>query len=312
MLSENLGEQIEKWFCPVCVKEKDLELKWKPDCAREDCKERIRTESLFCSEDCGIAAMNWKLALVLPSLSTLKSRFGKGGTDGVGLRAMKGTAMDIAPKRHIYRKENFKALAKVIETRKNREREIRCLEKRQILIDEAVETCRNVNQSRESKICGFDERICTKWVLSNQHFFDSFDHIDDDQEMDVTTASDDESLLCQNVAGKCLFHDGWEFLKSKDVAMELHEQIKQYCLEKQKEVDLALRLLHAKEVLVLDSVFDLGVIGRGQVVVDDDHLSNEDIGVDIQDNDTSRGYGLESQESLDVQEEEETFEAVNA
>jgi hypothetical protein len=239
MLSENLGEQIEKWFCPLCVKEKDLELKWKPDCAREECNERIRTESLFCSEDCGIKISKAKLDTVLPSLEHL---YKPNGPDP-------------------YRQETLKVLARVTISRKTREREIRCLEKRQILIDEAIEVCRKVNATKDVKICGFDERICTKWIPSNSQFFDTFDRelVDEDGEMDVTTASDDEELLCQNIAGKCLFHDGWEYLKSKEVAMELHEQIKQYCLKKQKGVDLALRLMDVKAVLALGTEFEVEV-----------------------------------------------------
>lgn len=167
-----------------------------------------------------------------------------------------------------HRVSNMTTLKELVETKPVRERLIRCLEFRQMLIDECIDrSIKYAKDHPESKICGFDARIVTEWIPSSPEFLDSFDskeianyfasqqHLsptspgggnvgDDDDTMEdarVENTGFNESV-CKNT-GKCLFHQGWELIKSREAELEVREEIKLYCLEKQKEVEIFLRLM---------------------------------------------------------------------
>lgn len=160
-----------------------------------------------------------------------------------------------------------------------RERLIRCLEFRQQLIDECIDRSFKYSLDHpESPICGFDERIVTEWIPSNPDFMKTFDSMplsdyfvsqlhlsptspskDDASSammVDVPISSSSrrvegfDATVCKGDA-KCLLHGEWQLLKSNEVAAELEEHIKLYCLGVQKQVELTIRLLPPNDALAM-------------------------------------------------------------
>ena len=229
------------------------------DCARPDCKERVRTDNIYCSEDCA----------VMVAESQLKQRIAE-------LPRVPISRNSTHPLRSSYQEHRNLLLTLT----PGRERIIRCLEFRQLLIDECIDrSFKYALDHPESPICGFDERIVTDWIPSNPDFLKTFDSmplsdyfvsqlhlsptspskddVSSPMMVDAPTATSSsrmvdgfDSTVCKDCA-KCVFHQEWQLLKSNEVAAELEEHIKLYCLGMQKQVELSIRLLAPKEALAL-------------------------------------------------------------
>lgn len=88
---------------------------------------------------------------------------------------------------------------------------IRLLEKRQLLIDDAVE------KSLGGSVCGFDSRITEEWIVDMAGK-------DTRLENPSVETSHSEGMICAK-SGRCSRHDGWQSIMSRQVELFLREQI---------------------------------------------------------------------------------------
>ncbi len=239
-MPESLGEQVQKWYCPTCIsKDGDLVVQWRPVCAGQGCVERVRSESMYCSEACAITFAASNLKKVIPELPVRKTRFGL-------LKAK----LDLVRGR-----------------RPNLEQNIRALECRQLLIDECIDRIKKFIDLKQTsaRLCGFDERICSEWILTNssftsncelkfidEYFSSCFDAIQDqsNQENQPPSAKSQNAIISDLGLGpsvclneNCDLHDSWELVKSREVELELQQAIEQYYLDKQDEIEAIIGLL---------------------------------------------------------------------
>lgn len=223
-MTEALSEQVDKWYCTLCVETKSLKMMWKSSCHRPGCFERAMADHLYCSNDCA-------LAVAVPRYQAICDK--------------------LVRKKHIpdpYRSEMKSRLQDVIEKRELYKTRIRNLEKRQLFIDCCIEKAHELRKV-EQKLCAFDHRIL-EYGINDQPCAEVEDIICAENlenversDNDLGTTSEDHFLeYCCKFQGRCPLHENWEVIKSREVEIELAEQVRFYCLGKRKEMTLALKL----------------------------------------------------------------------
>jgi hypothetical protein len=124
------------------------------DCARPDCKERVRTDNIYCSEECAILVAEMQLKERITELPTI----GESRNANHPLRSIQLQHCTLL-------KNSFNP----------QKRLIRCLEFRQLLIDECIDRSFKYAQDHpDSTICGFDDRIAHEWTPTNPDFLNRF------------------------------------------------------------------------------------------------------------------------------------------
>ncbi len=194
---------------------------------REGCDEKVRSDSAYCSENCAILASNERLKKISLDLPTIQQSRGLG--DNSSRSSLLTQLKDLK------NNDSF------------RKRQIRLLEYRLSLIDECIERVKIIHtqtSSTSNLICGFDERICNDWISSSKLFFDTFDTLpvaNRFAEDGIDAEHNGPSTMCK-ATGKCILHEGWQLMKTHEAELDLDEEIKAYCLEKQKIVQIHAKL----------------------------------------------------------------------
>jgi hypothetical protein len=206
----------------------------KEPCKSVGCTNIKLKNSKYCSKDCGISTGKLLLTEMLKALplSTIKRKTTENN-------------------------EDIKKLQKLILNREMRKINIRNLEAKQRFIDDCIELVGRFrsNDSQKKKRCGFDSLILD---LDLSDFQKQLDEAPAENEMEIMNEFVDtidaagvdtimapvinlelRNTMCKN-EGKCSRHDGWEFIKSQEIQLELDEEISGYCLEKKMEVELAI------------------------------------------------------------------------
>jgi hypothetical protein len=130
-----------------------------------------------------------------------------------------------------YRQELLSELALIVKERELYKIRIRNLEKRQLFIDDCIERIEAHRQNQDTRICGYDDRIL-EFGLSD--FSESM-------------PMEEEGTVCP-YEGRCPMHDGWESIKSREIELELREQIDFYKKTKYNEIQILLKLSNAEQV----------------------------------------------------------------
>ncbi len=104
---------------------------------------------------------------------------------------------------------------------KTHEQRIRDFERRQILIDEAIYKSQQ-NKQGETKICGFDKRICTEWLVGEEPINYVTSNCVNTDDFIISNET-----ICQ-LPAKCPRHEEWEKLHSTMAERDLKEQIELY------------------------------------------------------------------------------------
>lgn len=218
-VTEGEGEKITSWFCHLCVGVKQhLVVGYNPVCGRDECDELSVTESKYCSETCGVLVQAAKFALIIPTLPFIAQ-----------------SRPFVSP----LAKENFDALQLLYRRRERRRTLIRSLEAHQLFIDACVaRSYAHYSLSATSlKSCGFDGRINDDWAVDVDVV-----PIGDHSPASKTEDIEGEGEVC-GVVGKCVRHDGWQSILTREIEAELEEQIRWYVKEKRMEFKLTARLV---------------------------------------------------------------------
>jgi hypothetical protein len=216
-----IQEQSERWNCKECIPN-GFKLVGKVKCARSDCFEPCRLESIYCSRDCGIFIGSERLSLFKNQIPLKKQTSN-------------------------YRKSLLNEYSVTIEQREQHKIRIRNLENRQLFIDDCIERLYLHRQNNIDRQCGYDDRILDYGLSDTLESFPP--------SMDVPNLEQDSNELPFSVCqyqGRCPMHDGWEIIKSKEVALELQEEIVSYKQIKYKEAHLLLKLSNLKQLKSLD------------------------------------------------------------
>jgi hypothetical protein len=152
--------------------------------------------------------------------------------------------MDSIPKRvsSSHRQDLLDALQDIIKDIERHKIRIRNLEKRQEFIDDCIEKMIAFRNS-ENRICAYDERILD-FGLSYES-----------EEIPPEIPDEDglPSTLCR-YQGRCPMHDGWDLIKSREVALELEEEIRLYKQGKYREMELLIQLSDRKQLQVVQKL----------------------------------------------------------
>lgn len=167
---------------------------------------------------------------------------------------------------------SYSELKKIVHLRNMRKLRIRDLEAKQKFIDDCIEFAESKRFGDPSmkRFCGFDSRILTIKLEEFKYYCEESKKVENivekidiqnnsisdvnvnqdraDEEMGMIQASaisteekDDaksQIYIC-STNGKCGRHDGWEFIKSQEVQMELLDEIKWYGIDQKVELELA-------------------------------------------------------------------------
>ncbi|KAJ1344898.1 hypothetical protein BSLG_000413 [Batrachochytrium salamandrivorans] len=271
-VSEAESESIDKWYCAACRAKTGLQNVWKVACKKPTCKKFARVDSIYCSDECGIAVATKFLHSRIESLLPLRART---------------SLFSKTPKLDRYQSYTELRTQTIQEIRSVKSL-IRALETRQRYIDDAVERAYQLNtelaasqittsnsgsrsdRASANHTCGFDRRIVGAWLVNLDRcnipdkLFEAplvedaeIETVDTvslkvrdeckDQDHDVSSPFEQtqSSFLCPTMClnrGRCLRHDGWEFSKPREVELELDEQLALLLSLKLKRAALDVRL----------------------------------------------------------------------
>jgi hypothetical protein len=152
--------------------------------------------------------------------------------------------MDSIPKRvqSSYRQDLINELQDIIKEREKHKIRIRNLEKRQEFIDDCIEKM-VAFRNTENRICAYDERILD-FGLSYE---------DEQIPQEVPDEDGLPSTLCR-YQGRCPMHDGWDLIKSREVALELEEEIRLYKQGKYREMEVLIQLSYREQLQVVQKL----------------------------------------------------------